>query len=113
MKTIFILIFGFLIILTPLFAKRVAPKVVKPIIHNGIEYRASNKMGLIEAWDLTKRLKLWEKRVYRVSINPLMERDVQDIFITELKMEGDKLVISNEQDNKYSLDLKTKKVLKY
>jgi len=42
---------------------------------------------------------LWEKRIYKIKIDPFLESDVQEIFI-------------NEKNNIFSLDLETKEVKK-
>ena len=120
MKTFFSIIVAMLVLLAPAaFAKRGEPAEVKPVVHEGIEYRAphstiaSEKMGVVEAWDKATDKMLWEKKVYTVKINPLMERDVQDVFITKLEIDAGKLIVTNEKDARYSIDLKTQKVREY
>jgi hypothetical protein len=88
------------------FAKRAAPKPVEPIIHNGIKYVASSKMGYVESWDLRTNQRLWEKKVYDVTINPFLEEDVQWVFITSLSIQNGKLIVVNEAGGKYTIDLK-------
>jgi hypothetical protein len=117
MKTFFSIIVAMLVLLAPAaFAKRGAPAEVKPVVHEGIEYRAphstiaSEKMGVVEAWDKATDKMLWEKKVYTVKINPLMERDVQDVFVTKLEIDAGKLIVTNEKDARYSIDLKTQNV---
>ncbi len=69
-------------------------------------------MGHVVAFDNTTGKKLWEKRIYEARINPLLEKDVQDVFITNLTIKNEKLIITTEKDEYYSLDLKTKEVIK-
>ncbi|MCF7892190.1 MAG: hypothetical protein K9L87_03290 [Candidatus Omnitrophica bacterium] len=91
---------------TTLYAKRLPPKEVSPAIYNSIEFRAShNKMGYIEAFDVETGEKLWEEKVYHVKIDPKLETDVQWIFITELKLRSNKLVIINERGNEYKVNI--------
>lgn len=93
------------------YAKRQAPKEVTPVRIQEIEYRAPHeKMGYVEAWNIKTGGKLWERKIYPVFIYPLMETDVQWIFITDLKAVNDQLIVTNELNKKYALDLKTKKV---
>src|SRR5882672_12320864 len=89
------------------FAKRGEPKLVPSLVHDGVEYRAPHeRMGFVEAFDRASRRQLWETRVYYVVIDPLLERDVQDIFITGLQVQGGKLLVSNEAGKSYRVDLK-------
>ncbi len=96
-------------------AKRTAPKPVQSIISDGIEYRAPldlEKMGVVQAWDVKTKKMLWEKKVYSVRFNPLLERDAQWIFITHLKAEAGLIVVSNEKGKQFSLSPKSKRVRK-
>ena len=53
---------------------------------------------------------LWRQRIYRIRVDPSLERDVQDVFITSLTVRGGSLVIANEHGDRYALDLSTRKV---
>lgn len=87
-------------------AKRLPPKEVKPVIHNGIKYSATHeKMGYVEAWDIENNEKLWKKKVYAVDIDPRLEADVQWIFITSLIVDDGKLIVVNEAGNRYEIDI--------
>ncbi len=89
-------------------AKRAPPKPVPPVVHDGVEYRAPlERMGFVEAVDASSGRKLWETRVYSVFINPFMERDVQDVFITTLKVKNGRLLVSNEAGKTFRVDLRT------
>ena len=117
MKTFFSIIVAMLVLLAPAaFAKRGAPAEVKPVVHEGIEYRAphstidSNKMGVMEAWDKATGKMLWEKKVYTVALDADLEEDVQHVFITKLEIDAGKLIVTNERKDRYSIDLKTQKV---
>jgi outer membrane protein assembly factor BamB len=95
------------------FAKRGAPKPVSPVVWEGVEYRAPlnvEQMGHVQAVDIISGQKLWETKVYHVWINPLLETDVQWIFITNLQVQDRKLLVRNEAGKIYKLDLKTGRV---
>jgi len=69
-------------------------------------------MGVVVATDQPSRKKLWQKRIYRVTRNPALESDVQDVFITSLAIEGNALIIRNERGEQFVLELSTRKVIK-
>ena len=94
---------------SPVGAKRAAPINVPAVIHGQIEYTAPHsKMGYVEAWDLSSGKMLWDHQVYKVRYIPFLETDVQDIFITGLKIKNGKLIKSNEKQKTFSLDLSSK-----
>ena len=104
-------------------AKRLAPSEVKPIIHEGIKYivihfpdlisEVKQNGGYIEARDAKTDKKLWGLMVYKIEYNRKLESDVQDVFITSLRVDkkANRLIIENELNYTYHVDLKTKKVL--
>ena len=69
-------------------------------------------MGFVVATDTTSHKELWRERIYTVRINPVLERDVQDVFITSLVIEHRALIITNERGDRYTLDLATRRVTK-
>ena len=96
-------------------AKRAAPSNVRPIVVNGVQYRAPlevEKIGFVQAWDVAKNKLLWEKKVYSSTYNPLLERDVQWVFITELQLKDGLIFVNNERGERFSLDSNSKKVTK-
>jgi hypothetical protein len=94
-------------------AKRVAPPVVPPVTVGGVEYSApSEAMGFVIATDKASGKELWRERIYAVKIDPELEKDVQDVFISALKEEKGLLLITNEKGARFSLDPKTRKVAK-
>ena len=108
MKKLFILF----IISFSIQANRLDPITVSPLRYRGIEYRAphwNGKMGFIEAYDVNTGKKLWGKQVYKVIYEPMLETDVQDIFITSLKIDGGSLIVENEKGDRYRLDPTTGK----
>ena len=95
------------------YTKRAAPNPVKPLVHDGVEYSAPmgvEKMGVIEARDAKSKALLWAQKIYRIKYNPDLERDVQWVFIKEIEIEDESLIVINERGQKYALDLKTRKV---
>ncbi len=96
-------------------AKRTPVPVVKPIVHNGVRYTVPNDKGTkgyVVAWDAATGKQLWKKTIFRKCICPFLEHDVQWVFIKQMRLEDGRLVIVNERDKIYSLDLKTRKVKK-
>jgi hypothetical protein len=96
-------------------AKRMGPKPVAPVEVNGVKFLAPNESGReghIEAHDLKTGEKLWDALIYTVTIDPNLEEDVQWVFITRLEVKGDLLRVTNEKDQTFTLDPKTKQVKK-
>jgi hypothetical protein len=103
------------IVTSPAWAKRMGPKPVTPAVHDGVKFVAANangREGKIEAQDEKSGQKLWDVVVYTVKIDPNLEEDVQWVFITRLEVRGDTLLVTNEKNEQYALDLKTHKVEK-
>jgi hypothetical protein len=95
----------------PVAAKRSAPEPVHSIIVGRVEYSAPGwPMGFIIATDTRTRREIWRKRIYRVRIDPTLERDVQDVFITSLTLVHDNLFITDERGRRYALELTTRRV---
>jgi len=114
----FALLIGFLlldVVMAPsvAWAKGLSAPKVEPIVHNGIRYVAPNDKGsvaYVEAWDIPTGKFLWKRTVFRTFIRPWMEHCIQWVFIREMKLEGEQLVIVSDRAKIYSLDLKTKRV---
>jgi hypothetical protein len=105
------LLFHFLIL--PSEGKRIPAPKVEPVVLKGIRYVAPNdngRTGYIEAWDATTNKKLWKTIVYRIHLDRFLEEDVQWVYITSLRIESGNLIVTNERDGRYSLNLKTRKV---
>jgi len=103
-------------------AKRLAPKEVPPVVHDGIQYvvihfGAFNKTGqnggYIEARDAKTKKKIWGLQVYETEYDKNLEGDVQDVFITSLKIDKDKkiLIVENESGKVYHVDIVQQKVV--
>ena len=92
-------------------AKRGAPAGVLPVKVGNIEYSAPHRngtqkqMGFIEARDSRSGKLIWSRQIYAVKYDPDLEGDVQDVFIKRITVEGSNLIITNERNSKYQLDL--------
>jgi outer membrane protein assembly factor BamB len=95
-------------------AKRAAPRYVIPIVYQGIEYRAlHSKMGYVEARDVETGERLWKRRIYNERVKPWLEADVQWVFITDLKIQNGKLVVTNKNGNRYIVNPKTGEAIEH
>ncbi|HEY5892563.1 MAG TPA: hypothetical protein VIT91_04970 [Chthoniobacterales bacterium] len=97
----------------PVLARRAEPKSVEPVVIGSVRYSVSSSrklMGFVIAVDVFSGKELWRQRIYRVPINPFLERDAQWVFITSLARRGQTLLIGNERGKYYTLDLITRKV---
>jgi hypothetical protein len=100
-------------------AKRAAPGEVSPVIWNGVRYAAAPHggcgfahPGCVEASDAETGQTLWKIEVYQIQYRPDLEKDVQDVFIISLKVEGNRLVVTNERGEIYEVNLETRVVQK-
>lgn len=94
-------------------AKRLPPPPID-IIWFGTRYTANlenQKMGYLYAYGPKTEFLLWEKKIYDVKYNPLLESDVQDVFISKIFPKGDILVVVNEKGDQYEVNPKTGDVL--
>jgi len=97
------------------YGKRGAPPKIAPVIYEGIRYEAPNDDGrraYVQARDSTTNKLLWEVTVFQNHINPLMEEDVQHVYIKEMKIREGKLMLIAENSHAFSLDLKTHEIRK-
>lgn len=109
------LVFVALMLPVSLLAKRMPPPVVEPIIHESVCYTVPNDRGTkgyIVASDAKTGNRLWKKTLFRKCICPFLEHDVQWVFIKEMRLEGERLIIVSESHRVYALDLKTRRVQK-
>jgi outer membrane protein assembly factor BamB len=107
------LVLGVLLTAPTSHAKRLAPTPVPPVTIGSIKYAApEDAMGYVVATNTSNGKELWRVRIYSVQINPILEKDVQDVFITSLVVSGGTLLIENERGDKYTLNVSTRKVSK-
>ena len=103
------------------YAKRIAPSVVAPVVHQGVKYVAPHfgngtgqNGGYIEARDEQTGKKIWGLVVYRTDYNDALERDVQDVLISTLRIDAKRncLIVETDRKDLYYVDLSTRKVSK-
>jgi hypothetical protein len=109
-------VLAFVALLPPdISSKRGPAKVVSAIVHDGIRYSAPNdngRVGYVLASDANTGRELARFVIFRTKIDPVLEEDVQWVFITDLKVLGNSLVVRDEKSRCYQLNLKTKDVKK-
>lgn len=96
-------------------AKRAPVPKVEPVVHEGTKYVAPNDKGLVgyvQAWDVESGKLLWEKTVFKIRKSPFKTECRQQVYINRLEMRRDSLLISDERDRHFALDLATLKVKK-
>jgi hypothetical protein len=102
------------------FAKRQAPKDVPPITFQGVKYSAPHwgltkgkeqNGGYIEAVSFDTGKLLWDLRVYEVKYDSGLERDIQDVFITSLKLVDGNLEVLSEAGDKFVVDVAQRRVI--
>jgi hypothetical protein len=100
-------------------AKRVAPKEVPSVVAGGIRYKVphfgalhdkSQNGGYVQAWDVKTGKLLWDRMVYRVRYDLNLEKDVQDDFISGIRIKGGHLIVKTERSEKFDMDLESGKV---
>ena len=108
------------LVAAPCLPARRPPKVVAPVVRDGIQYTAPHeRMGCVEARPVGPEgpgEPYWRRQIYVVKYGPLspdkvaVERDGQDCYVTKLEFSDGKLVVTNEREFTYELDLKTLEV---
>ena len=94
---------------------------VNPVSKNGVRYEEirgakgrgfEQNGGVIAAVDEATDKELWTLVVYKTEYDPQEEADVQDVFISKLKVNwrGTKLKVVNERKRSFEVDLETKAV---
>jgi len=97
-------------------AKRVPPKPVAPVIAQGIRYAAegdgTNSYNV--ATNETSGNVLWRKKVFHTQVHWWRgEEDNQWLFISDLKLAGNSLLVRDEKNRCYLISLKTHDVNKH
>lgn len=99
--------------------KRVPPPRVKSVIIGDTRYKAihwgrergfGQNGGYIAAVDPKSRKELWTLKVYDVAYDGKREEDAQDVFIASMKADGGKLIVRDEDDRRYSVDVGSRNV---
>jgi hypothetical protein len=116
------------VIATNAFAKRRPPKPVAPIVADGIRYSADialvdgahmprgisddGREHYVVATDVSTGSELWRAEVFRTHIKFWVEKDVQQVYMTNLKLVENSLFVRDEKARCYSVDIKTHYVRK-
>ncbi|MCX5668918.1 MAG: hypothetical protein NTX89_02190 [Candidatus Omnitrophica bacterium] len=88
--------------------KKIATPKIEPLIYKGIKFVVPNtvkEMGYVQAWDVKTGLKVWEKKVYNVTIFPFLAEDTQWVFIISLSVEDGKLIVVDEKGREYKIGI--------
>jgi hypothetical protein len=100
-------------------AKRVAPKEIRPVVAAGVRYKVPHfgalhdkpqNGGYVQAWDIRTSKLLWDRMVYRIRYDRSLEGDVQDVFITGIRLKKRTLRVTNDQSEAFEMDLTTGRV---
>ena len=97
--------------LTTAYAKRAPAPEVPAVTYHGVNYLATYAHGgVIEAYSVKTKNMLWRKKIYDITYQPQLEKDIQDVFITQMHVKEGRLIIKDEKNHTYALNLKTHKV---
>src|SRR5688572_28634615 len=97
-------------------AKRRAPQA-KPVVHKGVRYEQvrdaraqgfQQSGGVVAAVDVATGKQLWVVQVYKVTYDRNEEKDAQEIYIEELRIDrkANALLAHDERGRRFSIDLK-------
>jgi hypothetical protein len=98
-----------------LLGKRLPPNPVSPVVHNGVQSSShgDGKVGSVVATDIATGKQLWAIQVFRIHTHFWKgEEDNQWVFISDLKLVQNDLVIKDEKSRCYRLDTVTRHVEK-
>jgi hypothetical protein len=108
---------GTLVAARPVLAKRAPPPTVAPVVHGDALYEAppfdnpcGQTGGCVVARDTATGNQLWALKVYCTRYDGNLEMDVQDVFITSLTVEGERLMVTDEKKRAFTIDLATRDV---
>ena len=96
-------------------AKRIPQAAVDPVVFEGVKYVAPNEVGFrayVQARHPKTDELIWQVTVFSTVRNPFLEEDVQWVLIKRLYMDSGKLIVIDECNRAYSIDLKTRYVRK-
>jgi len=112
---VFLLVFYFICTVQVFASRSSLPAKISPVIYNDLRIVAENNspdnMGIVQAFNENTNKLIWSKKIYKVKIKSGIEEDTQWIFIKEIKIDNDKLLIVNESNKIYEVDPNTGKVL--
>lgn len=96
-------------------AKRRAP-AAKPVVHEGIRYEQlrrpqehgfSQGGGVIGAFNESTRVKVWAVQLYETAFDPKEERDAQEVYVSDLKIDAKAkaLIAVDERKRRWRIQL--------
>lgn len=102
-------------------AKRSGPTNVSPLIAGDYVYTVphwstnngtNQNGGCVRVLDAKTGVESWDVQVYKTKYDNNLESDVQDVFISEIKINiwHTVLTVKDELGREYEIDLKTKNV---
>lgn len=104
----------------PSHAKRLGPSEVseagggslfEAVQFTNANYDTSFNGGVVKCSDAETGRELWSLQVYQVkSADKDMEGDMVDVFITSLKLNGDRLRVENENGDVFTVHVETREV---
>jgi hypothetical protein len=95
---------------TPVHAKRMPPPPAQSLEYKGIRYVAPNDNGevaYLQVWDASQNRLLYTVNVFRNPINPNLEQDVQHVYISNLSVANNFLVVSDERGRSHYYDIES------
>ena len=98
------------LVLLPSFAeaKRLAPQEIEVTFENFVFRSSTVECGIIL---IEKDGKIKQKRIYKVSYDSNLEKDVQDVWITDMFVALGGLMIRNEKNEIYEMNFKAFEVI--
>ena len=95
-------------------AKRIPLKPLPPVVFDGIQYavEGDGRDQYVVAADGSSSKVLWCAKIFHNHIRFWMEEDVQWIYITDLKLTNNSLLLRDERSRCYSVDLARRRVRK-
>jgi len=101
------------------YAKRGPAPVLPPLTVNGVRYSVSGghvekepvSAVVLHAVDRSSGHPVWEATLYEIKLNPPLETDVQDVYVTSMQVVDDVLEVANEAGDTIKVDLATGKVI--
>ena len=96
-------------------AKRRAP-AARPVQHNGIRYEQMRRPreqgfaqggGVIAAIDEASGEQIWAVQLYETAFDAKEERDAQEVYVSELRIEAERdvLIATDERKRRWQINL--------
>ncbi len=116
MKRSFVFLLFLVILLPPCFCKRTEQKKVPSVFVNGIEFRvihfytSENNIpqngGIIEVYTISSNTKKDTIIVYTTEYSNTKEKDIQDVFITKMKLLNPTILqVTNEKKQVFLVNI--------